>query len=151
VVVSTVVFHCKGMVVAATRSTMHRRANIHPNNNRGALKMVTIKIPSLSLLAGNHLLQALVVLRVALPHHLLAPMDLMEEDRHNRPQATHNPSLMAMTRRAEVHWDMVMTVDDQGTHIEEKMEIHTEHNETHTADSIVAVEPMFDICYYKTG
>jgi hypothetical protein len=146
VVVSTVVFHCKETVVAATRSIMHRRANIHPNN-RGALKMVTIKIPSLSLLlAGSHLLQALVVLRVALPHHLLAPMDLMEEDRRNRPQATHNPSLMAMTRRAEALWDMVMTVDDQGTHIEEKMEIHTEHNETHTADSIVAVEPMFNIC-----
>jgi hypothetical protein len=41
---------------------------------------------------------------------------------------------------------MVMIVDDQGTHIEEKMEIHTEHNETRPADSIVAGEPMFDIC-----
>lgn len=146
-VVSTVVFRCKGMVVAVTRSTMHRRANIHPNNNRAALKMATIKIPSLSLLlAGNPLLQALVVLRVALPHHPLAPMDLMEEDMHNRPQATHNPSLMAITRRAVALRYMVMIVDDQGTHIEEKMEIHTEHNETRPADSIVAGEPMFDIC-----
>jgi hypothetical protein len=109
--------------------------------------MATIKIPSLSLLlAGNPLLQALVVLRVALPHHLLAPMDLMEEDRRNRPQATHNPSLMAITRRAVALRYMVMIVDDQGTHIEEKMEIHTEHNETRPADSIVAGEPMFDIC-----
>jgi hypothetical protein len=134
------------MVVAATRSTIHRRATILLSNNPGVRKMVTTKIPSPSLLlAGNHLHRALTALRVDLPHHLLALMDLMEEDRCNRRQVTHNPKLTAITPLVVALQVMVSLkiVADQEIHIGEKMEIRTEGSEIHTAD-IEVVERVPD-------
>ena len=136
-VVSTVVFHFKEMVVAATHSTIHHQASFRPSNNPVARKIVTTKIPSPSpLQAGTHHHQAQVALRVDLPHHLLALTDRMEGAKCKCHQDIHSPRLMAITHPVVALRAMVSLriADGQGIHTEAKMEIHTEDSEIHTAD-----------------
>lgn len=146
-VVSTVVFHFKEMVVAATHSTTHHRASIHLSNSPVARKIVTTKIPSPSpLQAGTHHHQAQVALRVDLPHHPLALPDCMEGVKSKCHQAIHSPRLMAITHPVVALRAMVSLriADGQGIHTEAKMKIHTEDSEIHTVD-IEVVDPVLPV------
>jgi hypothetical protein len=147
VVVSMAAFHYKEMAVAVTRSIIRHPTNTHLSNNRVVPITATItKILSLFLLlVGSRLHQARMTLRVDLPHLHLGLMDLMGENRFKGPRATLNHPLVATTRNLDVDpQDMVsrMIVDDQGIHIEEKVEIHTEDSGTRIADSIGAIKKL---------
>lgn len=143
--VSTAEFRYKGMAVAATRSTTRHQTSIPLNNSHAVLTMATVTktLSPYPLLGGSHLRQAQVALPVGLPHHPLGLMDPMAESRCNPRQATHNPQVMAIARSLDVGPRVMvslMIVDDQGTRIGEKTEIHTEDSGIHIADNIEAVK-----------
>jgi hypothetical protein len=151
VVASTAGYHYREMVAAGTRSTIHHRANIPLSNNQGALRTVITKIPSpRPPSAGNHLPRELVASHADPPLRHLVLMDLLAEDKCNRRRLIRKPRLMAIRRLPAALQAIVilLAIDGQEIHTEEKMEIHTGGSEIHTADIIEATnnKPAVDIC-----